>query len=270
MTKVNQEERAMLAWGVLTEIAKQRMTLTYSELAEKVGAGGPRACRHFLHLIQTYTMANQLPPMTILVVSKAKKKPGTGFIAHDMDAVDQGMQLVWDYDWSKDGNPFDFTSSGETFESLKKQLLDDPAGGSLSVSTKVKNRGMRQVLFRAAVLEAYGEKCAVTGIAYTELLEACHIVPWAECTPAEQVDPRNGILLNRLHHGMFDRGFMTIDENFHIYIDKEKSRSWGNDQVRHAIAKDVHSTTMTMPADKALWPDGRFIKAHNESFGWEI
>lgn len=269
MGQINQEERAMLAWDVLARISKQRQTITYTDIAASVGAGGPRACRYFLDLIQNYCMHNQLPPLTILVVGKGSKEPGKGFIAHDVNELDAGMQSVWDFDWAKNGNPFDFTQSGETFKSLKKQLLDDP-NNSESVSSKVKNRGMRQILFRAALMEAYGGKCALTGLAFPDLLEACHIVPWAECSPAQQVDVRNGILMNRLHHRMFDRGYMTIDDNYDVHIDQHKSREWGRDQVRHAIAKDLNGSRLSLPEDKNLWPNPEYITRHNDAWNWEI
>jgi putative restriction endonuclease len=267
MESINQTERAMLAWDVLARLAAEKKTITYAELASEVGAGGPRACRYFLDLIQSYCMCNQLPPLTILVVNKGKKKPGTGFVAHDVNALDAGMQSVWSYDWTKDGNPFDFSKSGESFKSLKKQLLDDPNNAE-SVGAKVKNRGMRQVLFREALIEAYGGKCAITQLAFPDLLEACHIVPWAESTPAQQVDVRNGILMNRLHHRMFDCGYMAIDANYDVHVDKHKDRNWGNEQVRQAIAVDLNGSRIKLPANKEHRPDPGLLEKHAESWGW--
>lgn len=269
MGQINQEERAMLAWDVLTRIAAQKKTITYSELASEVGAGGPKACRYFLDLIQRYCMANHFPPLTILVVNKGKQKPGAGFIAHDVNALGAGMQTVWNTDWSKDGNPFEFSQAGERIQTLKQKLLDDPSNAE-SVASLVKNRGMRQVLFREALMYAYNGKCAVTGLAFPDLLEACHIVPWTECTPAQQVDVRNGILMNSLHHRMFDRGYMTIDDNYDVHIDQHKSRDWGRDQVRYAIAEALNGSRLSLPEDKNLWPNPDYIARHNEAWDWEI
>lgn len=269
MGQINQDERAMRAWDVLAQVSASKQTITYSDLASKVGAPHPRACRFFLDLIQAYCMTNMLPPLTILVVNKGKSVPGEGFIAHDRSALDSGMASVWAYDWTKDGNPFDFSASGETFKSLKKKLLEDPKNSEI-LSTKVRNRGMRQVLFRAVLLEAYEGKCALTGLAFPDLLEACHIVPWAECTPAQQIDVTNGVLLNRLHHRMFDTGYMTIDENYDVHIDQHKSRDWGRDQVRNAIAKDLNATRIALPARKEHWPDPGLLAKHSESWGWEF
>lgn len=269
MGQINQYERAMRAWVVLAEVAAARGVITYGDLAAKLGVTNPKACRYFLDPIQSYCLINQIPPLTILVVTKGKKKPGVGFIAHDTEALNEGMAQVWGYDWKKGGNPFDFAESGETLESLTKKLIEDPNTAEV-LSSLVRNRGMRQVVFRAALMKAYEGKCALTGLAFTELLEACHIVPWAECTPAQQIDVRNGILLNRLHHRMFDTGYMTIDENYDVHIDQHKSLGWGRDQVRNAIAKDLNGTRIALPARKEHWPDPGLLAKHSESWGWEF
>lgn len=269
MVKINQDERAMKAWEVLVQLAAARKTITYTDLASSVGAPHPRACRFFLDLVQDYCLINRLPPLTILVVNKGKSIPGDGFIAYDRSALDAGMTSVWEYDWTKGGNPFDFSESGETFKSLKKKLLSDPETAE-AVSRTVRNRGMRQVLFRAVLMEAYEGKCAVTGLAFPDLLEACHIIPWIECTPAQQVDVRNGILMNRLHHRMFDSGYMTIDDNYDLHIYQPKSRDWGREQARHAIAKDLNESRISLPENKEHWPHPDFIARHNEIHEWEI
>ena len=64
-------------------------------------------------------------------------------------------------------------------------------------------------LFRRKVLNAYGGKCCVTGIADSRLLEASHIAPWSR-NPEARLDPRNGLCLNALHHLAFDRGLISI------------------------------------------------------------
>ena len=47
-----------------------------------------------LGLIQNYCIEEKLPPLTILVVDKSGK-PGTGFIAYDVDKLAEGMALVY-------------------------------------------------------------------------------------------------------------------------------------------------------------------------------
>ncbi len=96
-----------------------------------------------------------------------------------------------------------------------------------------------QAYFRQVVLNAYGGRCAVTGLAVRELLVASHIVPWAvnpDLLPrmkeimvrmvpptihAHRLDVRNGIALNGLHDRAFDRGFITFDKKLRMVCCKE-------------------------------------------------
>lgn len=73
-----------------------------------------------------------------------------------------------------------------------------------------------QGVFRLNVANNFERRCCITGIAENSLLVASHIVPWSESSPEEKTDPRNGLFLNRLHDGLFDRHLMTIDEEMRV------------------------------------------------------
>lgn len=73
-----------------------------------------------------------------------------------------------------------------------------------------------QQIFRCIVAMNYEQKCCITGIATRGLLVASHIKPWYESGPEEKTDPSNGLYLNRLHDGLFDRHLMTLDEDMRI------------------------------------------------------
>lgn len=76
-----------------------------------------------------------------------------------------------------------------------------------------------QAFFRRAVLAAYEDQCCVTGIAYTGLLRASHIVPWSR-NVERRLDPKNGLSLNALHDAAFDRGLMTFDEERRVVLSR--------------------------------------------------
>jgi len=80
---VNHEERAARAWPVLTATAQQRTTVTYGKLGKAIGIH-QRPVRYVLGLVQEYCLAENLPPLTILVVQALGAKPGSsspGFFA---------------------------------------------------------------------------------------------------------------------------------------------------------------------------------------------
>ena len=66
----------------------------------------------------------------------------------------------------------------------------------------------QQAGFRAAVMRAYGARCAITGCETEEALEAAHVVPVYE---GGGYAPENGILLRRDIHRLFDLDLVAID-----------------------------------------------------------
>lgn len=76
-----------------------------------------------------------------------------------------------------------------------------------------------QDLFRSGLIEYWEGRCAITGLAVTELLRASHIKPWADCgSDAERLDVFNGLLLAPHVDAAFDRGFITIADEGQIVI----------------------------------------------------
>jgi len=49
------------------------------------------------------------------------------------------------------------------------------------------------------------------------MLNASHIIPWA-VNKQRRADPRNGICLCALHDRAFDRGLITVSEDFRIVV----------------------------------------------------
>jgi putative restriction endonuclease len=70
-----------------------------------------------------------------------------------------------------------------------------PAVTEQLAQTKVR-RG--QQYFRQMILNAFDNRCCITGINVRELLVASHILPWGKF-PAERLNPQNGLCLSRLH-----------------------------------------------------------------------
>ncbi len=259
MKVVNQAERAYRAWSFLVEYARDRRPVQYQELAQLLGIH-PRPIRYVLDLIQQYCLTEKLPPLTILVVGQ-KGRPGTGFIAWDVNSLQEGLDLVYAYPWTELGNPFQFASQGDTWERVAGKLLKDPSRAH-DVYAQVKVRRSAQIVFREALLIAYKGKCAFSGIAIPEVLEAAHIIPWSECNLQERLDPRNGLLLTSLHHKMFDSGKITIREDYTVWVSKALLRRHAAN-AEEALLGNLHGAKMNLPDDKALWPLPEVIRRRN-------
>lgn len=76
-----------------------------------------------------------------------------------------------------------------------------------------------QDIFRAGLIDYWQGRCAVTGLAVTELLRASHIKPWADCeTDTERLDVFNGLLLAPQFDALFDAGFITVSDGGDVMV----------------------------------------------------
>lgn len=246
---INQEKRAYDVWEILIQCAKMQKTITYKNLGEKTNIHH-RALRHPLDLIQNYCLDEKLPPLTILVVNQFGI-PGQGFIAWDIDDAESGVQKVDDYNWDMIVNPFSYAYDNTTDEMLVQGLLKSPEN-SKKVYAKVNNRGIAQRIFRKALLTAYDNKCAFTGLSYIEGLEAAHIVPWTKSTDEQRLDVRNGILINAFHHKLFDAGFIRINENYEIVCDENQYRS--TTEYDKKMIDNICGKVIYLPSNRQHYP----------------
>lgn len=90
---------------------------------------------------------------------------------------------------------------------LQDRKSNDPTTKAALIQAR-----LGQGRFRADVLAAWTNGCAVTGCQVAELLRASHIVPWADCDDAERLDPENGLPLAAHLDALFDRGLVTFSD----------------------------------------------------------
>ncbi len=78
-----------------------------------------------------------------------------------------------------------------------------------------------QQAFRVAMLDYWGNACAVTGIALPAVLRASHAKPWAECeSDAERLDVFNGFLLCANLDALFDRFLISFGYEGALMVSK--------------------------------------------------
>lgn len=107
-----------------------------------------------------------------------------------------------------------------------------------------------QPLFRARLLDAYGSKCAITGCAAVEVLEAAHVLPYrGEHT--HRVD--NGLLLRADLHTLFDCQLLWITPELTVAL------------APALLATDyaeLAGKTLNLPASKADHPNPAHLAEH--------
>lgn len=132
-----------------------------------------------------------------------------------------------------------------------------PAGATETFANVKLRRG--QDYFRDAVLNNFGGRCGVTGLAIRELLIASHILPWGT-HPAERLNVRNGICLSRLHDAAFDRGLITFDEALRLVLSARLQEALPQRTVAENFGAYV-GQPLHIPNDATL-PDAEFLAEH--------
>jgi predicted restriction endonuclease len=115
-----------------------------------------------------------------------------------------------------------------------------------------------QSFFRAAVLTSYGSRCAISGLATTELLIASHIIPWSKSIE-RRADPRNGICLSALFDRAFDKGLITLDEDYRVVVSKRLLKDAKTASLSNSIDK-AHGRQIEMP--RRFIPDTATLDHH--------
>lgn len=67
--------------------------------------------------------------------------------------------------------------------------------------------------FRAALMEYWGGRCAITGCSEPKLLRASHAKPWKDSSDRERLDVHNGLLLVAHLDAAFDAGLISVAED---------------------------------------------------------
>lgn len=139
---------------------------------------------------------------------------------------------------------------GDKRESRKRVFSDKliVPDGATEKDVILKTRRV-QSFFRAAVLTSYNSRCALTGLAIPELLNASHIIPWS-VDEKRRADPRNGICLNAFHDRAFDRGLIAFDENLRVIVSSSIS------QIEEC---DIHQNQLVEISGRPLRLPERFL-----------
>jgi alkylated DNA nucleotide flippase Atl1 len=90
-------ERSSQIWGLLICAAKDRKTYKYGDVAKILGFGGAGVLGQFLGPIMNYCEANDLPPITVLIVNQETGLPSEGLVA--LEEVNLDREAVFKEDW---------------------------------------------------------------------------------------------------------------------------------------------------------------------------
>ena len=116
-----------------------------------------------------------------------------------------------------------------------------------------------QGAFRVLVTDAYRRRCAVTGESTLPVLEAAHILPFAESGPNEV---SNGMLLRSDFHKLFDLGYVTVTQDCRVEVSPRIREDWFNGKAYYRLhGKELAN----LPELAANRPDASFLRWHNDN-----
>lgn len=126
----------------------------------------------------------------------------------------------------------------------------------------VKQR-LHQVSFRETVIDAYGGRCALSGLPEPRLLDAAHIVRDSD-EQLGQATVRNGIPLSKVHHAAFDAHLIGIDPDSRILV-SQRLLSLNDGPMLEAL-KNLNGSKLLTPARSIDAPDRDRLAFRFEEF----
>lgn len=146
--------------------------------------------------------------------------------------------------------------------SLSEKIEKDIPAGADKVSV-VKQR-VGQDFFRASVLASYDMQCCITGVSDPKLLIASHIKPWIRATSLEKTNPSNGLCLNPFHDSLFDKGYISLDDDYKIMISPKLRKIETDHQTREWLYQ-YEGKLIHLPRIKAFAPCKDFLEYHRDT-----
>ena len=136
-------------------------------------------------------------------------------------------------------------------------IFDEPRSRVNFVSSRI----VRDRVFRKVVLKAYDERCAISGLKLIDgggraEVDAAHIRP-VEANGPDIVS--NGIALSGTAHWMFDRGLISLTNDFEILISRQANDP---DGVRDFINKSGRAYVPNRLSDR---PHSVFLAWHRDN-----
>jgi len=142
-----------------------------------------------------------------------------------------------------------------------REIGEEPATFDRPIVERVVARPFRDAAFATAVKAAYENTCAITGLHIINgggraEVQAAHIRPVADSGPDSV---RNGLALSGTVHWMFDRGLLSVDDDYSLLIAKGR--------VPDTIERMLDpSGKLRLPAiRRELSPHPQFLRYHREA-----
>jgi putative restriction endonuclease len=147
-----------------------------------------------------------------------------------------------------------------TFDTAQNEISEPDVPFERPMVEVTVARPFREKSFMYNVRTAYTNRCAMTGLRLINgggrpEVQAAHIQPVAAKGPDSV---RNGLALSGTVHWMFDRGLVSVGDDYQILVAKN--------HVSDDAARLLNKTgAIYLPKDETLHPNARFLKFHRDN-----
>jgi putative restriction endonuclease len=107
------------------------------------------------------------------------------------------------------------------------------------------------------VTDIYGRRCAITQERTLPALEAAHIRPYSD---GGEHEARNGLLLRRDIHSLFDSGYVTVTPDLRFEVSRRIREEFENGKHYYAL----QGQRIIVPDNVGQRPDPGALSWHNE------
>lgn len=146
----------------------------------------------------------------------------------------------------------------DKYSEIENKILHEPAAEYRSeIQALIRQQDEEEIFIRGGIFKReipkiYNYTCCISGMRIDvtlqiSLIDACHIVPFSE---SYNDTISNGIALCPNLHRAFDRGLISIDENYRVRVSKVFSEGESDYSIRKFDRKLI-----SLPGNKDFWPN---------------
>lgn len=150
-------------------------------------------------------------------------------------------------------------------EVLEQMLNDTPATyKERSKTFDEEEVFVRGGIFKREIPKIYNYTCCISGLRIiadrqVQMVDACHIIPFSE---SGDDTVSNGISLCPNLHRAFDRGLLTITEDYKVQL-----QAFHEEVTTHSI-RQFEGRRILLPEEPKYYPKIENLRAHHQRFGF--
>lgn len=140
-------------------------------------------------------------------------------------------------------------------ENLRYLAGSTPTADTREYAERLTKLRLHQPVFRARVLRAYDQACAICRLKHVDLLDAAHIL--SDSDGGQPVVP-NGLSLCKIHHAAYDRGIVGVRPDYVVEVRPDVLLEVDGPMLRHGI-QEIHGWRLELPKKAAERPDRELL-----------